>query len=90
VRIVEIVFQSLATDVFMASKHQRIMMTFAVVMTEVTAMCAMEMMMTATAMCRMEMMRRLPTMLVLVMMSRATTLAYEPSNASLRAASGNL
>jgi hypothetical protein len=39
-------------------------------MTEVTAMCAMEMMMNATARCRTKMMRKLPTMLVLVMTFR--------------------
>jgi hypothetical protein len=46
------------------------MMTFVVVMTKVTAMCAIEMMMNATAMCRTEMMKRLPTTLVLVMTFR--------------------
>jgi hypothetical protein len=46
------------------------MMTFPVVMTEVTAMCATEMIMTATAMCRMEMIRRLPTTLLVVVTSR--------------------
>jgi hypothetical protein len=60
--IVEIVPQCLTKEVFAASKHHRIMMTFIVVMTEVTAMCAIEMMMNLTAMCRTEMMRRLPTM----------------------------
>jgi hypothetical protein len=47
-----------------------IMMTFAMVMTEVMTMCAMEMMMNAMAMCKTEMMRRLPTTLVLVVTSR--------------------
>jgi hypothetical protein len=70
VRIVEIISQRLVIEVFAASKHQRTMMTFPMVMTEVTAMCAIEMIMTATAMCRMEMMRRLPTMLLLVVTSR--------------------
>jgi hypothetical protein len=66
VRIVEIVPQRLVTKVFVAFKHQRIMMTFGVVMTTVMAMCAMEMIMNTTTMCRMEMIKRLPTMLVLV------------------------
>ena len=66
VRIVEIIPQCLVTKVFVVFKHQRIMMTFVVVMTKVMAMCAMEMMMNVTAMCRMEMINRLPITLVLV------------------------
>jgi hypothetical protein len=46
------------------------MMTFAMVMTEVMEMCAIEMLMNATTMRKMEMMRRLPTTLVLVVTSR--------------------
>jgi hypothetical protein len=67
---VEIIPRCLVMEVFATSKHQRIMMMFAMVMMEVTAMCAMEMMMNATAMCRTEIMGRLPTMIVLVMTSR--------------------
>jgi hypothetical protein len=69
VRIVEIVPQRLVMEVFEASKHQRTMVTFPVVMTKVTAKCATEMMMTTTAMYRTEMMRRLPTSLHLHHMS---------------------
>jgi hypothetical protein len=46
------------------------MMMFLVVMTEATAMYAMQMMMTATTMCRTKMVKRLPTTLMLVVMSR--------------------
>jgi hypothetical protein len=70
VRIVEIVLRRLVTEVFVASMDLRIMMTFAIVMTNVTTMCIMEMMTKATAMCIMEMMMRLPTTVLVVIRSR--------------------
>jgi hypothetical protein len=60
----------LVIEVFATSNPQRTMMMFAVVMTEATAMYAMEMVMTATTMCRTKMVKRLPTTLLVVVMSR--------------------
>jgi hypothetical protein len=57
-------------EVFATSNPQRTMMMFPMVMTEATAMYAMEMMMTVTTMCRTKMVKRLPTTLLLVVMSR--------------------
>jgi hypothetical protein len=63
-------------EVFATSNPQRTMMMFSVVMTEATAMYAMEMMMTATTMCRTKMVKRLPTTLLLVVMSRLLLKGY--------------
>jgi hypothetical protein len=72
VRMLEIVPRRLLVmEVFATSNPQRTMMMFAMVMTEATAMYAMEMMMmTATTMCRTKMVKRLPTTLLVVVMSR--------------------
>jgi hypothetical protein len=65
-------------------------MTFAVVMTEATAMCTIEMIMKETGMCRLVMMKRLPTTVLLVMKSRmlsrnkTTTLLRSPMRCPYR------
>jgi hypothetical protein len=83
VRIIEIIPQRLVLEVFTASKYQRTMMKFPMVMTEVTTICTTKTMMTTTAMCRTEMMRRLPTTLVLVVTSKV--LSKNKATTSLRA-----
>jgi hypothetical protein len=69
--MLEIIPRRLAVmEVFATSNPQRTMMMFLVVMTEATAMYAMEMMMFAMTMCRTKMVKRLSTTLLLVVMSR--------------------
>jgi hypothetical protein len=71
VRMLEIVPRRLLVmEVFATSNPQRTMMMFPVVMTEATAIYAIQMMMTATTMCKTKMVKRLPTMLLLVVISR--------------------
>jgi hypothetical protein len=78
VRMLEIVLRRLLVmEVFTTSNSQRTMMMFPVVMTEATAMYAMEMMMTVTTMCRTKMVKRLPTTLLLVVMSRLLLKGYK-------------
>jgi hypothetical protein len=85
VRMLEIVPQRLVVmEEFATSNPQRTMMIFPMVMTEVTAMYAMEMMMTATTMCRTKMVKKLPTMLLLVVMSRLLLKGYRMMSSTAR------